>query len=55
MKVDLDPNEENVDDVYIYNEWECHQIVVLEENYGGVDDKRALFHAKTQDVYINEN
>ena len=29
--------------------------MVFEDNYEGVDDKKALIHAKRWDVYVNEN
>ena len=34
---------------------ECHWSVVFEENYGGVNDKKALIHINRCDVYMNEN
>ena len=47
-----DPDEEDMDDVNIDNERECHWRNVLEENEGGVDDKKELLHTKRWDLYI---
>ena len=43
-----------MDDVNIEDERECHLSIVFEENYGGLDDKNELLHAKKWDVYVNE-
>ena len=43
-----------MDDVNIYDDMELHWRVVSEENYGGVDDKKTLLHAKMWDIYMNE-
>ena len=43
-----------MDDVNLDNERECYWRMVFEENYGGVDDAKALIHAKSWDVYVNE-
>ena len=40
------PIEEDMDDVNIYNDRECHWRTVFENNYGGVDDAKALLHTK---------
>ena len=49
------PNEEDIEDVNLDYERERHWRMVFEENYGGVDDAKALLHAKRLDVYLNEN
>ena len=51
--MDPDPEEEDMEDVRIYDERERHWRMVLEENYGGVDNKKALIYAKMWDFYIN--
>ena len=47
-----DPDEEEMDDVNIYGERECHWRNFFEYNEGGVDDKKELLHAKRWDLYI---
>ena len=41
-----DPNEEDMEDVNLYDEREQHWRMVVNENNGGVDDANALLHAK---------
>ena len=41
-----DPNEEDMDDVNLYDKREHHWRMVVEENDGGVDDANSLLHAK---------
>ena len=48
------PNEEDMDDVNLDDERERHCRMVFEDNDGGVDDAKALLHAKRWDVYVNE-
>ena len=50
-----DHDEEEMDDVNLDDERERHWRMVFEENDGGVDDAKALLHAKRWDVYVNEN
>ena len=50
-----DPGEDYMEDVKLDNERERHWRMVFEENDGGVDNNRALLHAKRWDVYVNEN
>ena len=40
--------------VELDNERERHCRMVFVENNGGVDDKKALVHAKIWDVYVNK-
>ena len=40
--------------VKIDNKMECHLRMVFEDNYGGLDDNKALLHAKRRDIYVNE-
>ena len=54
MELKNDPDEEEMNDVNIDGEWERHWRNVFEENEGGVDDKKALLHAKRWDLYVNE-
>ena len=49
-----DPDEEEMDDVNLDNERECHWRIVFEDNDGGVDDENALLYAKMWDVYVDE-
>ena len=37
------------------NERECHLVFYFEDNDVGVDGKKAFLHAKTWDLYVNEN
>ena len=48
------PDEEGMEDIKLDNEREHHWRMVLQDKYVGVDDKKALIHAKGWDVYINE-
>ena len=49
-----DPDEEEMDDVNIDDEREWHWRNVFEDNEAGVDDKKALLHAKSWDLYVND-
>ena len=49
-----DTDEEDMEDVSLDDERERHWRMVFEENYGGVDDKNELLHAKRWDIYVNE-
>ena len=49
-----DPDEEEMDDVNINNDMERHWRKKSEDNEGGVDEKKALLHAKSWDLYIKE-
>ena len=49
-----DPDEEDMDNVNLDDERECHWRMVFEDNNGGVEDAKALLHAKRWDVYANE-
>ena len=49
-----DPDEEEMDDVNIDDDRERHWRMVFEENYGGLDDAKALLHAKRWYLYVNE-
>ena len=51
--VEDDPYEEEMDDVNKDNEREHHWRMVFEENEGGVDNEKALIHAKRWDLYVN--
>ena len=46
-------DEEEMYDVNIYDKRERHCRMVFEDNEGGVDDKKALLHAKRWDLYVN--
>ena len=48
-----DPDEEETDDINIDDERERHRRNVFEDSEGGVDDKKALLHAKRWDLYVN--
>ena len=52
--VEDDPDEEEMGDVNLDDERECHWRMVFKENDGGVDDAKELIHAKRWDVYVNE-
>ena len=49
-----DPDEEEMENVKLDDEREHHWRMVFKDNYGGVDDKKTLLHAKRWDVYLNE-
>ena len=49
-----DPDEEDMEDVNLYDNRELHWRMVFKENDGGVDGAKALLHAKRWDVYVNE-
>ena len=49
--MDPDPDEENIKDVVLDDEIERHCCMVFEDNNGGVDDMKALLHAKKWNVY----
>ena len=51
--VEDDTDEEDMDDVNLDNERELHWRVVFEDNDRGVDDTKALLHAKRWGVYVN--
>ena len=53
MELEIDPDEEEKDDINIDNERERHWRNVFEDNEGGVDEK-ALLHAQRWDLYLNE-
>ena len=52
--VEDNPDEEDTDDVNLDDEREHHWRIVFEDNGGGVDDAKALLHAKRWDLYVNE-
>ena len=39
VDVEQDPDEEDIEDVQLDNEWECPWRMIFEDNDGGVDDK----------------
>ena len=49
-----DPDEEGLDDVNIDNKRERHWRKHFDYNEGGVDDNKALLHAKRWYLYVNE-
>ena len=53
-ELENDPDEEEMDNVNIDDERERHWRNVLEDNEGGVGDKKALLHANRWYLYINE-
>ena len=53
-ELENDPDEEEMDGVNIDDKRERHWINVFEDNEGGVDDKKALLHAKRWGLYINK-
>ena len=42
-----------MDDANLDDERERHWRIVFEDNAGGVDDEKALLHAKSWDIYVN--
>ena len=52
--VEDNPDEEDTDDVNLDNERERHWRMAFKDNDGGVDNAKALLHAKRWDVYVNE-
>ena len=53
MELEIDPDEEEKDDINIDDKRERHRRNVFKDNEGGVDEK-ALLHAKRWDLYLNE-
>ena len=53
MESDIDPDEEEKDDINIDDERERHWRNGFEDNEGGVD-KKALLHAKRWYLYLNK-
>ena len=53
MELEIDPDEEEKDDINIDDKRESHWRNIFEDNEGGVDEK-ALLHAKRWDLYLNE-
>ena len=51
--MDDDTDEEDMDNVNLENDRERHWRMMFEDNDGGVDDTKALLHAKRWDVYVN--
>ena len=54
VDVEDDPDEEDMDNANLDDKMERHWRMVFEENDGGVDDVKALLHAKRWDLYLNE-
>ena len=54
MELVDDPDEEEMDNINLDDERECHWRMVFEDNDGGVDDAKALLHAKRWYIYVNE-
>ena len=52
--VEDDPDDEDMDNVNLNNDREHHWRIVFEDNGLGVDDAKALLHAKRRDVYLNK-
>ena len=52
--MDNDTDEEDTEDVNLDNERERHWRMVFEGNDGGVDNAKALLHAKRWYIYVNE-
>ena len=48
-----DPDEEEMEDFKLVDDMERHWRMVLEDNDGGVDNKKSLIHAKRWYVYVN--
>ena len=49
--VDPDTDEEDIEDVVLYDERESHWCMVFEDNNGGVDGTKDLLHYKKWYVY----
>ena len=49
-----DPDEEEMEDVRLYEKIECHWRMIFEYNYGGVDDEKNIVYTKRWDVYMNK-
>ena len=52
----MDPytDEEEMEDGSLHDEIERHWRIFFKDNVGGVDDKKAILHAKKWDLYMNE-
>ena len=49
-----DPDEEDMEDVNLDKERERHWRMVSKDNTRGLDNAKALLHAKRWDLYVNE-
>ena len=54
VNIDPDPDEEEMEDMSPDDKIERHWKTVIEENYGGVDDKKFIIHTKRWGVYMND-
>ena len=48
------PDKERMEDVKLYGERERHWRMVVDDNDGGLNNNKALLHAKSWDFYVNE-
>ena len=48
--MELDPDEEEVEDVVLNDDRELHWRMVFEDSNGGVNGTKALLHARKWDV-----
>ena len=48
-----DPDEEDMENVNLDDDRECHWRMVFKDNDVGVENAKASLHAKRWDVYVN--
>ena len=44
--MEMDPDEEEIEDVVLGDERECHWHMIFEDNNGGVNRTKSILHAK---------
>ena len=52
--MDLDPYEEDMENIILDDERERHWVVILGENYGRVDNQTGIVHDNMWDVYMKK-
>ena len=50
LGVETDPDEEDIEDVVLDDDIECHWFMVFKDKNGGVDGTKDLLHAKKWNV-----
>ena len=54
VDMDPDPDEQDKEDVKLDDKRERHWMMVFEDNGGGLDNQKAIIHAKKWDEYMNQ-
>ena len=51
--MDPDPDEEDMEDVKLYEKRERHWRMVFNDNYGGLYNQKDIIYSNRWDVYMN--